>query len=121
MAADRPRLSERRAGRARWTPRQEFDQRDLYPQHVRRMGRLYARGRRADAADACGKRAGMTVTKEAIEQRSNGRATTRLDVRECELFLLHEARLLDDGQFDDWLALFTADACYWVPSEPDQA
>jgi 3-phenylpropionate/cinnamic acid dioxygenase small subunit len=63
----------------------------------------------------------MTVTKEAIEQRSNGRATTRLDVRECELFLLHEARLLDDGQFDDWLALFTADACYWVPSEPDQA
>ena len=63
----------------------------------------------------------MTVTKEAIEQRSNGRATARLDVRECELFLLHEARLLDDGQFDDWLALFTADACYWVPSEPDQA
>ena len=63
----------------------------------------------------------MTVTKEAIEQRSNERATTRLDVRECELFLLHEARLLDDGQFDDWLALFTADACYWVPSEPDQA
>jgi 3-phenylpropionate/cinnamic acid dioxygenase small subunit len=63
----------------------------------------------------------MTVTKEAIERRAGARATTRLDVRECELFLLHEARLLDDGQFDDWLALFTADACYWVPSEPDQA
>jgi 3-phenylpropionate/cinnamic acid dioxygenase small subunit len=63
----------------------------------------------------------MTVTKEAIEQRARGCATTRLDLRECELFLLHEARLLDDGQFDDWLALFTADACYWVPSEPDQA
>jgi 3-phenylpropionate/cinnamic acid dioxygenase small subunit len=63
----------------------------------------------------------MTVTKEAIEQYAGGRATTRLDVRECELFLLHEARLLDEGQFDDWLALFTADARYWVPSEPDQA
>ena len=44
-----------------------------------------------------------------------------LDVRRCEAFLLHEARLLDDGRFDDWLALFTPDAWYWVPSEPDQA
>ncbi|HUD86424.1 MAG TPA: aromatic-ring-hydroxylating dioxygenase subunit beta [Xanthobacteraceae bacterium] len=44
-----------------------------------------------------------------------------LDVQRCEQFLLHEARLLDDGKFDAWLALFTADAWYWVPSEPDQA
>ena len=44
-----------------------------------------------------------------------------LDLHRCEQFLLHEARLLDDGKFDDWLALFTADAWYWVPSEPDQA
>jgi benzoate/toluate 1,2-dioxygenase beta subunit len=48
------------------------------------------------------------------------RSAHRLDVRTCELFLLHEARLLDEGKFDDWLALFTADARYWVPSEPDQ-
>jgi 3-phenylpropionate/cinnamic acid dioxygenase small subunit len=33
---------------------------------------------------------------------------------------LHEARLLDDGKFDDWLKLFTPDAWYWVPSEPNQ-
>jgi 3-phenylpropionate/cinnamic acid dioxygenase small subunit len=45
----------------------------------------------------------------------------RLDVRRAEQFLLHEARLLDEGKFDDWLALFAADAWYWVPSEPDQA
>jgi 3-phenylpropionate/cinnamic acid dioxygenase small subunit len=38
----------------------------------------------------------------------------------CEDFLLHEARLLDEARFDEWLALFTADAQYWVPSEPDQ-
>ena len=44
-----------------------------------------------------------------------------LDLHRCEQFLLHEARLLDDGKFDDWLALFTRDAWYWVPSEPDQA
>jgi len=45
----------------------------------------------------------------------------RLDLRRCEQFLLHEARLLDEGRFDDWLALFTPEAWYWVPSEPDQA
>jgi benzoate/toluate 1,2-dioxygenase beta subunit len=44
-----------------------------------------------------------------------------LDLERCEQFLLHEARLLDDGKFDDWLALFTPEAWYWVPSEPDQA
>jgi 3-phenylpropionate/cinnamic acid dioxygenase small subunit len=47
-------------------------------------------------------------------------APPRLDLRRCEQFLLHEARLLDEAKFDDWLALFTAEAWYWVPSEPDQ-
>jgi benzoate/toluate 1,2-dioxygenase beta subunit len=51
------------------------------------------------------------------------RPSTRpaLELSRCEKFLLHEARLLDDGKFDEWLALFTPDAWYWVPSEPDQA
>jgi 3-phenylpropionate/cinnamic acid dioxygenase small subunit len=39
---------------------------------------------------------------------------------DCEEFLLHEARLLDEAKFDDWLALFTPDAQYWLPSEPNQ-
>jgi len=43
-----------------------------------------------------------------------------LDVRRCEQFLLQEARLLDEGKFDDWLALFAPDGWYWVPSEPGQ-
>jgi 3-phenylpropionate/cinnamic acid dioxygenase small subunit len=47
-------------------------------------------------------------------------AASTWDRQACENFLLHEARLLDDGKFDDWLALFTPDAQYWVPSEPDQ-
>ena len=42
------------------------------------------------------------------------------DQSRCEQFLLHEARLLDEAKFDDWLALFTADGWYWVPSEPNQ-
>ena len=47
-------------------------------------------------------------------------AATGLDLHRCVLFLEHEARLLDESKFDDWLALFTADAWYWVPSEPNQ-
>jgi 3-phenylpropionate/cinnamic acid dioxygenase small subunit len=43
-----------------------------------------------------------------------------LDLHRCEHFLAHEARLQDEGKFDEWLALFTMDAWYWVPSEPNQ-
>jgi benzoate/toluate 1,2-dioxygenase beta subunit len=46
--------------------------------------------------------------------------SSAFDVAECEAFLIHEARLLDEGRFDEWLSLFTADAWYWVPSEPNQ-
>ena len=49
------------------------------------------------------------------------RVPETLDLYRCEQFLLHEARLLDDGKFDEWLALFTPDGWYWVPSEPGQA
>ena len=37
-----------------------------------------------------------------------------------EQFLYHEARLLDEQRFEDWLALFTEDATYWVPLEQGQ-
>src|SRR5918995_5831827 len=50
----------------------------------------------------------------------DGRDHAMLDLARCEQFLLHEARLLDEAKFDDWLALFTADGWYWVPSEPGQ-
>ena len=35
-------------------------------------------------------------------------------------FLYHEARLLDTGQLEAWLELFTDDATYWVPLEKEQ-
>jgi 3-phenylpropionate/cinnamic acid dioxygenase small subunit len=39
-----------------------------------------------------------------------------LDVQE----LLHlEARLLDEGRFDEWLDLFTDDSLYWLPIAAD--
>ena len=47
-------------------------------------------------------------------------ASETLDLNRCERLLQNEARLLDEGKFDDWLALFTPDGFYWVPSEPDQ-
>ena len=35
--------------------------------------------------------------------------------REVELFLYAEAKLLDNALFEQWLALFTEDARYWMP------
>lgn len=39
---------------------------------------------------------------------------------DIQRFLIHEARLLDEARYQDWLNLFTADAWYWVPSQPGQ-
>jgi ethylbenzene dioxygenase subunit beta len=55
------------------------------------------------------------------DERAGVGVAKRLDVAECEQFLLHEARLLDEARFDAWLDLFTPEATYWVPSEPNQA
>src|SRR5712691_7042509 len=66
----------------------------------------------------------MTVslrTSEATVSPHAGAPVEALNVSECEQFLIHEARLLDEGRFDQWLSLFTADAWYWVPSEPNQS
>ena len=35
-------------------------------------------------------------------------------------FVRHEARLLDEQRWDEWLALFAADGHYWVPLAPEQ-
>ena len=37
-----------------------------------------------------------------------------------EDFLFHEARLLDTGQLEAWLDLYTEDAIYWLPLEREQ-
>jgi 3-phenylpropionate/cinnamic acid dioxygenase small subunit len=34
--------------------------------------------------------------------------------------LFHEAELLDEGRFNDWLALLAPDLRYWAPSRADQ-
>ena len=40
--------------------------------------------------------------------------------RQAAHFLAWEAYLLDHGQFDTWLDLYTDDAVYWVPLEANQ-
>lgn len=40
----------------------------------------------------------------------------RIDKAAVEDFIYHEADLLDQRKFTDWLALFTEDAHYWIPS-----
>ncbi len=35
-------------------------------------------------------------------------------------FVAHEARLLDELRFEDWLQLFTDDGHYWMPLQPGQ-
>ena len=37
-----------------------------------------------------------------------------------QAFLFHEARLLDERRFDEWLALYAPDAEYWVPYSWEQ-
>lgn len=45
--------------------------------------------------------------------RASPATLTRLD---AEDFLFHEAMLIDDRRFDEWLELFTDDGLYWVPA-----
>ena len=41
------------------------------------------------------------------------------DRYEVEDFLYREARLMDEHAYDEWLALWTEDALYWVPCNED--
>ncbi|HUY19344.1 MAG TPA: aromatic-ring-hydroxylating dioxygenase subunit beta [Candidatus Binataceae bacterium] len=40
--------------------------------------------------------------------------------REVEQFLYRQAELLDDKRWGDFIDLFAADGCYWMPASPDQ-
>jgi 3-phenylpropionate/cinnamic acid dioxygenase small subunit len=49
-------------------------------------------------------------------------AFSALDVdllKEVEQFIYREARLADELQYDEWEALWTDDAIYWVPANGD--
>ena len=37
---------------------------------------------------------------------------------QCRVLLEREARLLDQGRFEDWLAMYASQCIYWVPATP---
>ncbi len=43
-----------------------------------------------------------------------------IDRQRVEQFLYYEARLMDEHRWDEWLALWTEDSLYWVPSNRDE-
>src|SRR6266851_10256309 len=45
----------------------------------------------------------------------NGSPVDSAVTAECQALLFREARLIDTGQFDEWLELFASDGLYWVP------
>src|SRR3954454_5302742 len=45
---------------------------------------------------------------------------TSIDRGEIEQFLIHEAKLLDERRFREWMGLFSDDGTYWVPAVPSQ-
>ena len=47
-------------------------------------------------------------------------AAAGIDRAVVEEFLVHEARLLDERRFREWMELFAEDGTYWVPAAPDQ-
>jgi len=43
-----------------------------------------------------------------------------ISLARVQQFLYHEARLLDQSRFTEWLELFTDDAVYWIPATRNQ-
>src|SRR5262245_34940957 len=116
MDRDRTRFCERPARRARRPPRQELHQRSLRPQHVRCLARLHGQRSRGSNAGGRTKRqrpGGSAMTVDTRPAVAAGQAKAApLDAETCTAFLMHEARLLDESRFHEWLALFTPDAWY---------
>jgi benzoate/toluate 1,2-dioxygenase beta subunit len=43
-----------------------------------------------------------------------------VDRQQVEQFIYHEADLMDEHRYDEWLELWTDDALYWVPTGRDE-
>lgn len=51
-------------------------------------------------------------------QREDLRVLDPAVLETCRACLFGEARLLDEGRFEDWLALFSDECLFWVPGSP---
>ncbi|MGO9047073.1 MAG: aromatic-ring-hydroxylating dioxygenase subunit beta [Xanthobacteraceae bacterium] len=60
------------------------------------------------------------LTANFSDWQDDARALSDLAIRdEFRRLLEREARLLDQLRYDDWLAMYTPECVYWVPSTPD--
>lgn len=55
------------------------------------------------------------LARQSALLREDWPEATLEEVVRAESFLAREARLIDEGRFNDWLDLFTDDCLYWVP------
>ncbi|HXG18480.1 MAG TPA: hypothetical protein VNN62_05335 [Methylomirabilota bacterium] len=60
----------------------------------------------------------LWLTQVAREWSHVGRSPSAPVREECEQLLIREARLIDDGEFTQWLDLFTRECLYWIPTTP---
>ena len=51
-------------------------------------------------------------------QREDRRRLDPVLLESCRGLLHREARLLDEGRFEEWLALFADECLFWVPGSP---
>jgi 3-phenylpropionate/cinnamic acid dioxygenase small subunit len=52
-------------------------------------------------------------------QRDDGAVTDLAERDRFRMLVEQEARLLDQLRFDEWLALYTPECVYWVPTTPE--
>ena len=61
-----------------------------------------------------------SVAESFADWQRDDRAVTDLAERDrFRMLVEQEARLLDQLRFDEWLALYTPECVYWVPTTPD--
>jgi benzoate/toluate 1,2-dioxygenase beta subunit len=61
-----------------------------------------------------------TAPSHASHARGAAEGRGGAERSELEQFLIHEAQLLDQRRFRDWMGLFAEDGSYWVPAVPGQ-
>src|SRR5919201_3961671 len=62
---------------------------------------------------------GESVGWASCRRSRSTRAGAAMADAEIESFLYREARLMDEHRFDEWLALWSNPARYWVPCNED--
>jgi len=59
-----------------------------------------------------------SITRVAL--RPETPSESRLTLADLQQFVEHEAALLDERRFEEWMGLFADDGAYWVPAGPGQ-